>query len=102
MIAASLLSLFSSVPAMQGSLERTDWSRGFDDDHVGRLITSGAMQGIELQNYLGEIFWLQSPADSYFEWSGPIVATRVIPEPSGLLLAAVLLMTSSFCRVHRL
>jgi hypothetical protein len=76
--------------ATPGSEERIDWNRGFDDDHAGRLITADGVQRIELQNYLGEIFWLQSPADSFFEWSGPIVATRVIPEPSGLLLAAIL------------
>ena len=34
---------------------------------------------------------LESPGDSFFiEWSGPIVATRVIPEPSSLLLTAAL------------
>jgi hypothetical protein len=73
-----------------GTLERVDWSRGFDDDSQGRLITEGSVQRIELQNYLGEIFLLQSPADLFVEWAGPIVATRVVPEPSSwtLLLAA--------------
>ena len=85
----------------QGSLERIDWSRGFDDDHVGRLITAGGMQRIELQNYLGDIFALQSPSDSYFEWAGPIVATRVIPEPNGVLLAAMFLAASGLGGVHR-
>jgi hypothetical protein len=85
----------------QSSLERVDWSRGFDDDHVGRLITAGGLQRIELQNYLGDSFLLQSPADSFFEWAGPIVATRIIPEPSGLLLAAMFLATLCSRAVHR-
>jgi hypothetical protein len=85
--------------AMPGSEERTGWNRSFDDDHVGRLITTGDIQRIELQNYLGEIFWLQLPADSYLEWSGPIVATRVVPEPTGLLLAALSLTALILCRL---
>ena len=70
-----------------GALTLSDWIRGFDDDNVGRITTAGGVQTLELQNYLGDIFALQSPADSFFEWSGPIIATRVIPEPSGLALA---------------
>jgi hypothetical protein len=65
----------------------------FDDDNVGRLITEGLIQSIELQNYLGDIFALGSPGDSFIEWSGPIVATRVIPEPAAVLLA---LLASAF------
>jgi hypothetical protein len=75
----------------EGSLTRMNWNRGFDDDSVGDLSTTGLVQTIHLQNYLGEIFELQSPADSFFEWSGPIVATRVIPEPNSLLLCAAAL-----------
>jgi hypothetical protein len=70
-----------------GSHSFTNWQRGFDNDNVGRITTDGLVQTIRMQNYLGEIIALQSPADSSFRWSGPIVATRVIPEPSGLLLA---------------
>jgi hypothetical protein len=75
----------------QGSYPFTDWQEGFDNDHVGTITTSGLVQTIRLQNYLGEIFALQTPADSFIEWSGSIVATRIIPEPTGLLLAAVAL-----------
>jgi hypothetical protein len=71
-----------------GSYVLTDWSRGFDDDHVGSITTSGSIQTLRLQNYLGDIFALQRPSDSYMEWAGPIIATRVIPEPGGVLLAA--------------
>jgi hypothetical protein len=72
-----------------GSHSFTNWQRGFDNDNVGRITTDGLVQTIRMQNYLGEIIALQSPADSSFRWSGPIVATRVIPEPSGLLLALI-------------
>ena len=64
-----------------GALTLNNWTRGFDDDmSAGNLITQGLTQTIELQNYVGDIFALQSPSDSFFEWSGPIVATRVIPD----------------------
>jgi hypothetical protein len=72
----------------EGSLTRMNWNPAFDNDSVGRLTTTGLVQTIHLQNYLGEISALQSPSDLFFEWAGPIVATRVIPEPSGLVLAA--------------
>jgi hypothetical protein len=84
-----------------GSLTRTNWSRGFDDDNVGRMTNTGLVQTIRLQNYLGEIFALQSPADSFLEWSGPIVATRVIPEPSGVLLAGLALAAFGLAVVRR-
>jgi hypothetical protein len=71
-----------------GALILNNWTRGFDDDmSAGNLITQGLTQTIELQNYVGDTFPLQSPWDSFLEWSGPIVATRVIPEPSGLTVA---------------
>ena len=72
-----------------GSHSFTNWQQGFDNDNVARITTDGLVQTIRMQNYLGEIIALQSPADSSFVWSGPIVATRVIPEPSGLLLAVI-------------
>jgi hypothetical protein len=72
-----------------GSHSFTNWQRGFDNDNVGRITTDGLVQTIRMQNYLGEIIALQSPADSSFRWSGPIVATRIIPEPGGLLLAVI-------------
>lgn len=78
-----------SYGAIAGTHELVDWNRGFDDDHVATLTTTGLVQTIRLQNYLGDIFALQTPADSFLEWSGPIVATRVIPEPSSWLLATV-------------
>ncbi len=62
----------------------------FDDDHAGSLTTEGLIQRLQLQNYLGDIFALEVPGDSFIEWSGPIVATRVIPEPSAAMLAGVL------------
>ena len=74
-----------------GSYSFTNWQRGFDDDYVGRITSDGLVQTIRLENYLGDIFTLQSPADSFIEWSGPIVATRIIPEPGGLLLAVMAL-----------
>jgi hypothetical protein len=73
-----------------GTYNFTNWNRGFDDDNAGRLITEGLIQRLELRNYLGDIFALESPSDSFIEWAGPIVATRVIPEPPAMLLAAVL------------
>jgi hypothetical protein len=78
-----------------GSYPFTDWQQGFDNDNVGTITTNGLVQTIRLQNYLGQIFALQSPADSFIEWSGPIVATRVIPEPTGLLLAVVALWSGA-------
>ena len=75
-----------SYGSIGGTHELLDWLRGFDDDNVGTLTTTGFVQTIQLQNYLGDIFALESPADSFFEWAGPIVATRVIPEPRGWLL----------------
>jgi hypothetical protein len=72
-----------------GSHSFTNWQRGFDNDNVGRITTDGLVQTIRMQNYLGEIVTLQDPADSSFRWSGPIVATRIIPEPGGLLLALI-------------
>jgi hypothetical protein len=74
-----------------GSHSFTNWQRGFDDDNGGSITTDGVVQTIRLQNYLGDIVALQSPSDSYIEWAGPIVATRIIPEPSGLLLALIAL-----------
>jgi len=65
-----------------GASKLINWSRGFDDDNAGSLTTNGLAQTIQLQNYLGDIFALQTPGDSFFEWSGPIVATRLIPEPA--------------------
>lgn len=84
-----------------GSFEQTDWSRGFDDDNVGRLITEDNVQRIELQNYLGDIFLLQAPADSFVEWAGPIVATRVVPEPGAWALAAVSLFAAAGVWIRR-
>jgi hypothetical protein len=84
----------------EGSLTRTNWNRGFDNDSIGFLTTTGLVQTIRLQNYLGDIVALESPADLFFEWAGPIVATRVIPEPSSLQLAASALACGLF-GVHR-
>jgi hypothetical protein len=72
-----------------GSHSFTNWQRGFDDDHGGNITSDGLVQTIRLQNYLGDIVALQRPADSFIEWSGPIVATRIIPEPGGILLAII-------------
>lgn len=83
-----------------GSHSLTNWQQGFDNDNVGRITTDGLVQTIRLQNYLGQIIALQSPADSSFRWSGPIVATRVIPEPATSLLAIGTLF-SLVCRRRR-
>lgn len=84
-----------------GSLQLADWRRGFDDDSVGSITTSGVVQRLTLQNYLGDILALQSPSDLFFEWAGPIVATRVIPEPNGLLLAVGALGVGAFFAMVR-
>jgi hypothetical protein len=85
--------------AAAGSYLFTDWQRGFDNDNVGTITTNGLVQTIRLQNYLGDSLWLQSPADSFIDWSGSIVATRVIPEPNGLLLAMIALgLRAAFAR----
>ncbi len=73
-----------------GAFTYTDEFIPFDDDHAGNLTTEGLIQRLQLQNYLGDIFALEVPGDSFIEWAGPIVATRIIPEPSSLLLAGVL------------
>jgi hypothetical protein len=59
----------------------------FDPDHVATITTNGLVQTIRLQNYLGDSLSLQRPSDGFIEWAGPIVATRVIPEPATTLLA---------------
>jgi hypothetical protein len=82
-----------------GSHSFTNWQHGFDNDNVGRITTDGLVQTIRLRNYLGEIVALQDPADSSFVWSGPIVATRIIPEPATALLAIAAL--SSMMLVYR-
>jgi hypothetical protein len=84
--------------ATSGAYSLSNWQRGFDDDHVGTLRTEGNVQTLRLQNYLGDIFMLQSPADSSFVWSGPIVATRIIPEPSGWLLVVLALWSGAVSR----
>jgi hypothetical protein len=70
-----------------GSYPFTDLPIAFDPDHVATITTNGLVQTIRLQNYLGDSLSLQRPSDGFIEWAGPIVATRVIPEPATTLLA---------------
>ena len=84
-----------SYGVIRGAHELVNWSRGFDDDNVGTLSTTGLVQTIRLQNYLGDIFALESSADSFFEWAGPIVATRAIPEPRALMDRVMTVPSSS-------
>jgi hypothetical protein len=78
-----------AVHAGEGSYLLDDWLRGFDDDNIGSLSTEGAVQLLRLHNYLGDIFPLMPPSDSFVEWAGPIVATRVVPEPARRVLLAL-------------
>jgi hypothetical protein len=74
-----------------GTHTLANWARGLDDDvSAGNLITEGLTQRIEFANFFGEIFALESPSDLFIQWSGPIVATRIIPEPHSLILAVAI------------
>jgi hypothetical protein len=80
-----------NLGASAGTYTLANWARGLDDDaSAGNLITEGLTQRIEFENFFGGTFALESPSDLSIQWSGPIVATRVIPEPSSLTLAVAI------------
>jgi hypothetical protein len=87
------------IAAGEGTYVLDNWLRGFDDDNVGRLSTDGMLQTLQMHNYLGDIFPLLTPADSFVEWAGPIVATRIVPEPASIMLLAAAALSAGFmCR----
>jgi hypothetical protein len=62
---------------------------GGDDDNVSSLSTDGSVQTLRFHFYSAIGFDAREDFDSHFQFAGELVATRVVPEPAGLVFAAL-------------